>query len=144
MAGLNEEIGKYSQGWTDMMLQIWREQIERKRIIDTGALHESFSSQVTSSAAMTSIRMKFLQYGLYVAAGTGNGYKRGNPGDLPFLDPEYRRKHKLGKPRQPRDWFNRKLYRSYRVMVEDLAFITGKQAVNVVTNALDGRPSQFD
>ncbi|MBD5379594.1 MAG: hypothetical protein HDR74_06870 [Bacteroides sp.] len=143
MAGLNEEIGKYSHGWTDMMLQIWREQIERLRVIDTGALHESFSSQVASSAAGTSIKMKFLTYGLYVAAGTGRGYYRGNPGDLEFLDKDYRKKHKLGKARQAKDWFNKKYYRSYRVMVEDLARITGREAARVVANGLDGNPADL-
>ena len=44
----------------------------------------------------TQLTFEFLQYGLYVDAGTGRGYKRGNGGDLYFLAKDYRKEHKLG------------------------------------------------
>ena len=147
MDELTDKIDLYTKGWTDMMLTIWREQIERLRVIDTGALHQSFTSQVNSSVSCSSISMKFLKYGLYVAAGTGKGYSKGisgqrnHLGQLLFLDEDYRKEHKLGNPRKAKDWFNKKYYKSFRVLVEDVAYITGRQAANIVADAIEGHDS---
>lgn len=146
---------KYVDEWTRMMLVIWREKIERLRIVRSGAFHESFSSAVQRArSGSTNISMKFAQYGIYQALGVGNGYVRGNGGDLQILDKEYREKHGLnvprragpmegygayqtsGKPRKARDWFSKKLFLSTMAMVEDLARILGEESVLVVCNAL--------
>ena len=39
-----------------------------------------------------------------MANGTGNGYRRGNGGNLEILDKNYRKQHGMGRQREPRDW----------------------------------------
>ena len=99
------DIYAYEKGWAEEMVNIWKEKLMHYRIRHTGAL---FNSVQTTSFGGSSrmIAHKFLLYGLYQEAGTGNGYY------LHFLDPEYRAKHHLGEPRQRKPWFNKKYYAS--------------------------------
>lgn len=143
----------YIDAWTATMLDIWREKVERLRIIRTGTFHESFSSQVQSAERGSNIHMRFAQYGIYQALGVGNGYTRGNGGDLEILDKTYRQEHGLdrprragsrsqayissGEPRARRDWFSKKLYMSRMALAEDLVAITGQEAAAVVCDALE-------
>ena len=155
MAELTDDIQKYEDAWVDTMIQIWKEKIERLRVIRTGALHESFSDQINRTKSGDTLKLKFLRYGIYQALGTGYGYdsaEKGNNGDLKFLDPAYRERHRLnmqrkvgpawggymtsGKPRKRRDWFSRKLFMSVIALREDLARITGEQAAMIICNAL--------
>lgn len=154
MAELND-VDRYIDEWTRVQLMIWQEKIERLRIVRSGALHQSFRSAIThasSGSGAATIAMKFLQYGIYQALGTGRGYTRGNGGDLPFLGKVYRQEHKLdiprkvgpawggyetsGKPRKARDWYSKKLYMSTMAMVEDLARILGEEAAHVISDNL--------
>lgn len=79
-----EDISKYYEAWTRTQLDIWREKIERMRIVRTGALHESFASHIAQSEMSATITMRFAQYGIYQALGTGRGYTPGNLGNLEF------------------------------------------------------------
>jgi len=72
---------------------------------------------------------RFLQYGLYVDAGTGNGYRRGNGGNLQILDKDYRRSHKMGKGRTRRPWFSRSWYISREVLKNKYAALIGEAFV---------------
>ncbi len=117
-----EDRDKYLAGWTREMLIIWREKIERFGIIRSGALHSSLDSEIRGNAAGSVVEFAFIRYGVYQAYGVGFGYMRDNAGYLPFLDPEYRREHKLdiprrvgpawgggltsGNPRKRRDWLH--------------------------------------
>ncbi len=151
-----KDADKYVEAWTDTMLTIWREKISLMRIRRSGDLLSSFNKQIKNASTGTSITMRFLEYGIYQAMGTGYGYKRGNGGDLPFLGKEYREAHRLdeprkvgpvwgnyftsGKPRKRRDWYSRKLYMSIRAMIEDMARITGETAAAVICdNLIDPR-----
>lgn len=83
------EIQEYERGWSKMMLDIWREKIVQLNITDSGALHGSLQELVTTGR-VTTIEHKFLQYGLFVAAGVGKGFAHGNPGDLKFMGDKFR------------------------------------------------------
>lgn len=144
-----QDIQLYEQGWADMMVRIWQERIDQLGIYRTGRLHSSISSHATTRQ----IAHTFLEYGIYVAAGTGRGYERGNGGDLPFLDPNYRHQHRLdqprktgpawggamtsGHPRQRRDWFARKYYYSLRRLNDYEARYYGQAYQGLLTTALD-------
>ena len=86
------ELQEYERGWSRMMLDIWREKIQQLNITDSGALQGSLQELVTTGQ-VTTIEHKFLQYGLFVAAGVGKGFYHGNPGDLKFMA-DYNRKGK--------------------------------------------------
>ena len=83
------EIKEYERGWSKMMIDIWREKIIQMNISDSGALEESLQELVTTGK-VTTIEHKFLQYGLFVAAGVGKGFAPGNGGDLLFMGDRYR------------------------------------------------------
>ncbi len=146
------DADRYIDEWTRTQLLIWREKTERMKIIRSGALHQSFTDTIKHASDGTTISMKFLQYGIYQALGVGNGYIRGNYGNLEFLDRGYREEHHLdrprragkktapymtsGQPRKARDWYSKKLYMSTMAMVEDLARIYGDNASQVICEAL--------
>lgn len=83
------ELERYERGWSKMMIDIWREKIVQMNITDSGALQGSLQELVTTGQ-VTTIEHKFLQYGLFVAAGVGKGFYHGNPGDLLFMGDKYR------------------------------------------------------
>lgn len=149
-----ERIDKYADAWTQTQLEIWMEKVRRLKIIRTGDFHGSFSSSIQAVSDGNTIEMKFLKYGLFQEFGTGNGYIKGdaNGGDLQILDPDYREEHGLnrprragsppgymtsGHPRERRVWFSKKLYMSYRAMVEDLSSILSEEGVNIICRALE-------
>ena len=123
---------EYIKAWTDMMIDIWKEKIIKYSIIDSGNL----MSSVTGSSTQDSAFLKFVSYGIYQAYGVGNGYKHDNGGNLEFLDPEYRKKHKLGKPRKRRNWYTPRLYSSVMVMQRAMAEIYSHDIVNTICDAL--------
>lgn len=84
------ELEQYERGWSRTMLDIWREKIQQLNITDSGALQESME-ELVSTGQVTTIEHKFLQYGLFVAAGVGKGFAHGNPGDLLFMGDSYRK-----------------------------------------------------
>lgn len=149
---MNEVAQKYIEEWTRTQLDIWREKIERLKIVRSGALHQSFTDYIRQTAEGSTIIMKFLSYGIYMENGTGYGYRRDNGGDLPFLGQDYRKEHGLdrrrkvgpawggyktsGKARKPREWYSKKLYMSTMSMVEDMARILADEAAHVVCDQL--------
>ena len=85
----DREIEQYERGWSKMMIDIWREKIQQLNINDSGALQNSMEELVTTGH-VTTIEHKFLQYGLFVAAGVGKGFAHDNGGDLLFMGDRYR------------------------------------------------------
>ena len=83
---------------------------------------------------MSSLAFRYLEYGIYVDLGVGNGYRRDNGGDLPFLDTAYRLEHHFGKPRQRRPWFNKSWYISVMVHKDKLAEVIGEEFAGLFDN----------
>lgn len=91
-----EQIEQYERGWSRMMIDIWREKIVQLNITDSGALQGSLQ-ELVSTGHVTTIEHKFLQYGLFVAAGVGKGFAHGNGGNLLFMGDKFREgKHEYG------------------------------------------------
>ena len=91
-----EQIEQYERGWSRMMIDIWREKIIQLNITDSGALQGSLQ-ELVSTGHVTTIEHKFLQYGLFVAAGVGKGFVHGNGGNLLFMGDKFREgKHEYG------------------------------------------------
>lgn len=91
-----EQIEQYERGWSRMMIEIWREKIIQLNITDSGALQGSLQ-ELVSTGHVTTIEHKFLQYGLFVAAGVGKGFAHGNGGNLLFMGDKFREgKHEYG------------------------------------------------
>lgn len=155
--GMIRDIHDYADAWTDKMVEIWIEKIERLKVIDTGSLHESFDSSVRNGATGSTISLRFLEYGLAQEFGVGNGYAHDNGGDLQILDPQYRESHGLnkprragyrhsphmtsGKPRERRRWFQVKYFTSVNAMVEAMARIAGDHAAAAISDTLLARYS---
>ena len=148
----NSEL-EYINGWAKKMLEIWQEQIQRLKIVRSGQLYQSFQERINASQDGQTIYMKFAEYGIYQAFGTGYGYNYDNCGDLRFRADDYRHEHRLdkprkvgpawggymtsGKPRKRRDWINKKFFASVMALKEDLARITGEQGAQIICDALE-------
>lgn len=107
----------FQELWARKMVDIWTDRLVMLGAVDTGELLRSVKRGATVlSEAESQLTFHFLEYGIYVDAGTGRGYTRGNGGDLKFLGKDYRKAHKLGKPREKRPWFSKSWNISLRVM----------------------------
>lgn len=146
------ELTAYEKGWMDTMVDIWHEQMVQLKAVSSGSLYGSVAGSM-SVADITTIQHRFLMYGLYVAHGTGYGYRRGNGGDLKFLSDSYRKETGLdkprkrgpgwgggytsGEPRQKKDWLDRKYYYSVMRMNETLAAHYGEAYQGMIVSCLD-------
>lgn len=118
---------KYTEAWYKLMTKIWQDRIDLMDAVDTGALRRSVQGSGFRAAGYDmSMTFKFMQYGLYVDAGTGRGYTRGNGGDLDKLGKAYRKLHGLGKTRERRPWFSRSWNISREVLKNKLAQLMGQ------------------
>lgn len=119
---------EYEQGWVKKMIEIWREKILKLGVVDTMTLYRNITGSLSGSDMITIVH-EFMKYGIYAAAGVGNGYNRENGGDLEILNPSLRKAARLdkprprgprwstkhmtsGKPREKRDWFTYKYLNS--------------------------------
>ena len=148
------DIRKWEQDWMEMMITIWREQITRLGIVDTMKLYNDITGSLSHGEQVT-IAHEFMKYGIYVAAGVGNGYNKGNGGDLDILDPSLRKAARLdkprsrgprwstkhmttGKPREKRDWFARKYLRSIYVLGDVERGLYGEAYMGTLSNVVSG------
>lgn len=148
-----QHIDQWIDGWSEKMIEIWREKQLDLQVYDTGDLARSMAENVQHDGMSAHIQLQFAQYGVYQALGVGYGYIHSNGGDLPFLGDAYRREHRLdeprkrgpgwgggytsGEPRHRRDWITPKLYGSVMRMAEMMAQMTGQMGVALVCDALE-------
>lgn len=127
------EHSKWVQGWSDFMVKMWQEKMLQfaPPVYDTGALSRSVQG-VVHPGAVTTIEHRFLEYGIYVARGVGNGYSRGNGGDLKFLKDWKTNPHH----RQKRDWFSKKYMYSLHRLNEFEATYYGQTYQGLVSSFL--------
>lgn len=136
-----------------MMVTIWREKIIALGIVDTMRLHNDISHVVSIASGVKAVTHQFMEYGIFMEAGVGNGYRKGNGGDLEILDPYYRKFHGLdkprkrgpkssvkdmttGKPRENRYWFSRRYLSSMRVLNEVERDLYGNEYMGTVSNVV--------
>ena len=147
-----QDIREWEKGWAEMMVTIWRENMLRLGIVDTGHLQRTLSHNVADASGQITIAHEFMLYGIYVARGVGKGYTRGNGGDLEILDKSYRKAHGLnkprkrgpkwgggmtsGKPRKKRDWFSRRYLRSLYVLSEVERDLYGAAYMGTMSNVV--------
>jgi hypothetical protein len=131
-----EELIKFEKGWCDFMVDIWHDRQMQLRIKDTGNLISSVQGEIQSGATRI-ITHKFLEYGIYVAAGVGNGYRHGNSGKDDENGLQFLKKDKKGKHRKRRDWFNRKYFYSMKRLNEKEAEFYGEAYQGMLSTALD-------
>lgn len=148
-----QDIRAWEHDWADMMVTIWRENILRLGIVDTRQLHDKMSYLVADAGGQVTIAHQFMLYGIYVARGVGQGFSKGNPGDLPIMDKTYRKLNRLdkprkrgpgwgggytsGKPRTKRDWFARKYLRSIHVLTEVERDLYGHAFMGNLSNVVE-------
>lgn len=127
------EHSKWVQGWSDFMVKMWQEKMLQfaPPVYDTGALSRSVQD-VVHPGPVTTIEHRFLEYGIYVARGVGNGYSRGNGGDLKFQKDWKTNPHH----RQKRDWFSKKYMYSLHRLNEFEAAYYGQTYQGLVSSFL--------
>lgn len=115
------------------MVKMWQEKMLQfaPPVYDTCALSRSVQG-VVHPGPVTTIEHRFLEYGIYVARGVGNGYSRGNGGDLKFLKDWKTNPHH----RQKRDWFSKKYMYSLHRLNEFEAAYYGQTYQGLVSSFL--------
>lgn len=151
-----EDMQKYLQAWTDMMVTIWQTNIRRLHVEDTLQLRNNISGLVVNTLEdVDMVEHQFLQYGIYQDMGVGRYYKtKNNNGDLEFLDKSYREDYGLdqprswydkkrgrrvsrsGEPRKPRRWYSVSYYISVMVLKDKMADMYAEEFVGVLAKQL--------
>lgn len=129
------DIHEYSQAWYEMMTRIWRDRLNMLVQRDTGTLFHSVqngSLQINGMSVQAAFR--FVEYGVYVDAGTGNGYTRGNGGYLGIKDRLYRKQHKMGKTRERKPWFSKSWAISRKVIADKFQSLLGERYIGMFDN----------
>lgn len=115
-----KEREEWIRGWADNMIKFWQERMMAfsPPVYDTGTLYSDMKRSLTMGMNSL-IEHRFREYGIYVAAGTGNGYKHGNSGADDEKGLQFMRGKKWNKGvghRKARDWFSKKyLYSIHRL-----------------------------
>lgn len=116
------------EGWSKMMVQIWRDRLHKHRVWRSGSLYASVSEQHLSmegaNANVVKIVHNFLQYGIYVDMGTGKefGGERNEKGQLIKET-----------ARKPKPWLSKAYYRSTMVAKDFAAEAYGDQFVAIMS-----------
>ena len=97
-AATDEDRRKYQEAWAEMMVISG---VKRLRGCTSDAyLHQQIRDNVISATdSVSTIQHKFLGTATQ-DMGVGNGYTKGNGGDLEILNPVYREEHGLNVPRK--------------------------------------------
>ena len=124
------DVVNYDKAWDDTMTVIWRDRLAHYRVglskTSTGGLFSSIAKEPPAVNGLSAdFVFRFYTYGIFVDAGTGNGYKRNNGGNLEFLGKDYRREHHLGEPRKRKPWFSHSWYVYQRVLADKFADMMG-------------------
>lgn len=136
--GQTAQLAPYISAWRNKMVEIWRDRLDLLGVHDTGALRKSVQEGTFSVGdARADMAFHFLEYGIYVDLGVGNGYRHDNGGDLEFLGKAYRYEHRLGKARERKPWFNKSWYISVEVLKEHLSAILGGQFLGAFDTLAD-------
>lgn len=135
---IEQDIQEYGRAWYDMMTRIWRDRLDMLVKRDTGTLFHSVQNASLQTGGMSmQAAFRFVEYGLYVDAGTGNGYYHGNLGDLQILDKNYRKLHHMGKKRERKPWFSKSWYISRKVIADKFQQLLGDRFVGLFDNLKD-------
>ena len=134
-AATQEDRQKYMEAWSEMMVTIWREKIERLHVIDTFRLHQEIQEGVTAGTNdIAIIQHRFMEYGIYQDCGTGRGYERGNGGYLAQFDYEH---GGTGVQRKPRECFSRPYFASVMVLKEQMAYMYGEEFCGLLVDKIE-------
>lgn len=134
MEKTNGAVKEYSREWYNKMVAIWKDRIDLMGCIRTGALRNSVTNgSLSVNDYDINATFRFLTYGIYVDAGVGNGYKKGNGGNLQILNKDYRQQHGMKKQRTRRPWYSASWAISRRVLNNKLAELIGEEFLGSVT-----------
>ena len=122
---------QYAEGWMNMMVTIWQEKIREYEVYDTGALMQSFQTDLSKWADESdkgSIVHKFLQYGIYAERGHGREISVGNSGD-----------QGQSPKRIPKPWLSKKYLYSIFRLGEHFAANYGHQFCKIIKDTLEAK-----
>ena len=136
MADLSEQQAqdqrqRYVEAWNKTMVEIWKDNILKLDVFDTGALYNSIIEmpiQADGRFFQISLSHEFLEYGLWQDYGTGREVARGNSGDIG-----------RDKVRERRRWFSGKYYSSCLNLRDFMADNVGQEFCGLFTELLSDK-----
>ena len=118
------EVKQYDEGWGRMMVDIWKKRLDMYKAVDTGNLKNSVMGGLESIGGLqASFRFHFVNYGIHVENGVGNGYRHDNGGDLGWTP-----------TRVERPWFSPSWWYSRKVIAEKMVEIIGDTYFGMFSN----------
>lgn len=157
---------KFVEAWNVTMLKIWQERMVKLHVYETRWLYRSLASlPVKADGRFVDLELtqSFAEYGIWQDLGVGREFSshstkgRTGEGQLEFLDPGYRAKHRLdeprrrgprwgggwtsGYPRRKKVWFSIKYYASVMTLKEFMSESVGQEFIGMFAglNAADQR-----
>ena len=124
---------KYAQAFNSTLINIWIDRVRHYDAINTGRLLNSLIATkfvIDSDASVMEFSQEFLDYGIYVDAGTGKETPKGESPDH-FSS--------LTKRRVKKPWLTPRYYRSFCRIKEFLAESFALQAIGVYSTGLDDK-----
>lgn len=136
MADLSEQQAqdqrqRYVEAWNKTMVEIWKDNILKLDVFDTGALYNStieMPIQADGRFFQISLSHEFLEYGLWQDYGTGREVARGNSGNIG-----------RDKVRERRRWFSGKYYSSFLNLRDFMADNVGQEFCGIFTELLSDK-----
>lgn len=128
-AAARQERYEYVNAFNRTMVEIWKEQIVKLGVIDSGNLYGSV--RLTHSAhdekiTEIDVSWELAEYGVYQDRGTGRETPKGNPGDIG-----------RAKVRERRPWLGRKFYASFCNIRDFFAENLGKEFCAAIPRILE-------
>ena len=143
------------------MVDIWRNRIEMFDAVRSGRLKSSVAGGLSRLNNLDAeFRFRFVEYGIHVENGVGNGYQKGNNGRLTFLDQGKRNGVNLrnlygynkrrragsahnayissGEPRKRRPWFSPSWWYSRKVLANHMVKTIGDEFSGMFDNISEG------
>lgn len=126
-----EQRQRYVEAWNKTMVEIWKDNILKLDVFDTGALFNStieMPIQADGRFFQITLSHEFLEYGLWQDYGTGREVARGNTGDIG-----------REKIRERRRWFSGKYYSSFLNLRDFMADNVGQEFCGIFTELLNDK-----
>ena len=114
----NKDINLTVEAWTNILVERWRDKIDKLKINRTGNLYYSITSDILTSANKPkSVHFEFPYYGKFIDMGVGRGVTLVDVKSGSF----YLSAGEGGHSRKPKPWYSRVFYGQFYKLVEILA-----------------------
>lgn len=133
----NTDIKLTLEAWADIVLDRWKNKIDRLQIGYTLALENSFRMEVISNAGgdVSRIEFAFKYYGKFVDMGVGRGVKIADVSEMKVS--RRLEGNRQGNYRRPKQWYGRTFYAERLKLMEILSGKYAKKGALIINETIE-------